>query len=130
MTPKFQDGGTVRKNRFYLRRDADDILYKEILNDEFCYVLSSRQIGKSSLMVRVAQKLKMDGIKVAMIDLTGIGTGNISAKAFYNSIFYNISKDLKLDFQPSILDFENYTLDKNFEIYIRDVRWVIFFKWS
>ena len=41
---------------------------------EFCYVLTARQMGKSSLMIRTALRLKEQGVRTAIIDLTKIGS--------------------------------------------------------
>ncbi|MBI4664506.1 MAG: hypothetical protein HY735_37410 [Verrucomicrobia bacterium] len=44
-----------------------------LLNGEFCYVLTSRQMGKSSLMVRASNKLRIRGANVVALDLTAVG---------------------------------------------------------
>ena len=46
-------GGTLRHDApSYVERRADRDLSEGLLQGEFCYVLTSRQMGKSSLMVR------------------------------------------------------------------------------
>ena len=37
------------------------------------YVLTSRQMGKSSLMVRTAMRLRQDEVNVVVLDLTALG---------------------------------------------------------
>ena len=46
-------GGTLQRDaRSYVRRQADAALYAALQQGQFAYVLTSRQMGKSSLMVR------------------------------------------------------------------------------
>jgi hypothetical protein len=40
--------------RSYIVREADDELYRLLMSGEFCYILTTRQMGKSSLMARTA----------------------------------------------------------------------------
>jgi hypothetical protein len=57
-TPFYITGGTMPPNApSYVERQADHDLYAALTGGEFCYVLTARQIGKSSLMVRTAGRL-------------------------------------------------------------------------
>ncbi len=51
---KYSFGGSLRiEDRTYVkRRQADEDFYEGLKAGEFCYVLNSRQMGKSSLRVR------------------------------------------------------------------------------
>ena len=52
-------GGTVQASGgYYVERSADQELLDLCLKGEFAYVLTSRQMGKSSLMIRTADTLR------------------------------------------------------------------------
>src|SRR5438132_5096692 len=79
-------GGTVPGDALsYVTRRADEQLFEGLRQGEFCYVLTSRQMGKSSLMVRTALRLKQEGVAAVVLDLTGIGQ-NLSAEQWYEGL--------------------------------------------
>ncbi len=52
-------GGTLRRDAAcYVARQADSQVYESLTRGEFCYLLTARQMGKSSLMVRAAARLR------------------------------------------------------------------------
>src|SRR5205823_1176221 len=51
----------------------------------FFYVLTSRQMGKSSLMVRTANRLRQDGVTCAVLDLTAVGQ-NLTIDRWYDGL--------------------------------------------
>src|SRR5215467_4100799 len=53
----------------YVRRQADHDLLNALHKGEFCYILTSRQMGKSSLTVRTALRLREEGAAVAVLEL-------------------------------------------------------------
>jgi hypothetical protein len=79
--PRFYvTGGTLRPDTpSYVARRADTDLHAGLSRGEFCYVLTARQMGKSSLMVRTAQCLRGEGVAVVVLDLTAVGQ-NLSAE--------------------------------------------------
>lgn len=90
-------GGTMRADaQSYVRRDADEQLYTGLVENEFCHVLTARQMGKSSLMLRTAARLRKSGIGVAALDLTGIGT-NLSPEQWYSGLIVQIGDRLNLE---------------------------------
>ena len=91
----FVAGGTLRPQALsYVSRPADQELLERVLASEFCYVLTSRQMGKSSLMIRTAQRLKERECAVALVDLTSIGS--VSADEWYLGLLMRIKQGLRL----------------------------------
>lgn len=83
-TAFYVTGGTLRYDApSYVERQADLDLFAGLLEGDFCYVLTSRQMGKSSLMVRTAARLRQQAVGVAVLDLTAIGQ-NLTAEQWYN----------------------------------------------
>src|SRR5262245_27649935 len=90
-------GGTLESNSpSYVEREADRHLYNGLLNGEFCYVLTARQMGKSSLMVRTANRLQAAGIHVVALDLTALGAQNITPAQWYYGLLDTLGLALGL----------------------------------
>ena len=80
----YQLGGTLDMNSpTYVVRSADRHLYQAMRIGEFCYTFNARQMGKSSLMVRILKKLREDGYRCIAIDLTRIGSENATPDQWY-----------------------------------------------
>ncbi len=96
-TGYFVTGGTLRHDAScYVERPADRQLMSGLLSGEFCYVLTSRQMGKSSLMVRTAGRLRNLGTDVVVLDLTAIGL-NLSAEQWYDGLVVRMANQLRLE---------------------------------
>ena len=79
----------------YVVRDADTQLYQALCDREFCYVLNSRQMGKSSLRVRVMEQLQADGIACGVVDLSAMGTESTES-AWYKGLAYRIMRNFRV----------------------------------
>jgi formylglycine-generating enzyme required for sulfatase activity len=89
-------GGTVQAGGgIYIKRKADDDLLDLCRQSEFAFILSSRQVGKSSLIVRTAQQLETENIRSVLVDLSGIGV-KVSPDEWYMGILNEISSSLGL----------------------------------
>ena len=103
MSNDYQVGGSLNLNSsFYVTRAADEQLYKALLRGEFCYVFNCRQMGKSSLRVRVQERLRQQGYACVSLDMTNIGSPKISPSQWYQSIAselwrgFNLMEKVKL----------------------------------
>lgn len=96
-------GGTMWPGaQSYVCRRSDEELFTGLMENDFCHVLTARQMGKSSLMVRTAARLRQSGIRVAALDLTGIGT-NLTPEQWYSGLIVQLGDRLKLE--DELLDF-------------------------
>lgn len=85
-------GGTLGHDvPCYVPRQADHNLFDGLKQGEFCYVLTSRQMGKSSLMVRTATRLRAEGVSVAVLDLTAIGV-NVTPEQWYDGLLARVAR--------------------------------------
>ncbi len=85
-------GGTLPlESGSYVTRQADTDLLEGLQRGEFCYVLNTRQMGKSSLMVRTAHHLRSAGCRVIILDLTAIGQ-NLTIEQWYSGLVGRIAQ--------------------------------------
>src|SRR4051812_45149531 len=93
----FVTGGTLRQDAgCYVERQADKDLLRHLSRGEFCYVLTSRQMGKSSLMVRTTTRMRESGADMVTLDLTALGQ-NLTPEQWYDGILLCIGRQLKTE---------------------------------
>lgn len=95
---EYQVGGSLSVNDpTYIERQADVDLHKALLDGELCYVLTSRQMGKSSLRLRTRHRIETSAhCRCAAIDMTRIGSENITPDQWYQGIAFDLLRSLRL----------------------------------
>jgi len=93
----YVSGGTMPEDAAsYVERAADRHLLNSLQEGKFCYVLNSRQMGKSSMCVRTKMQLEQDGVRTAFVDLTKIGGRNVTAEQWYAGLIVEVGRALGL----------------------------------
>jgi adenylate cyclase len=88
---EYQFGGSLDSNApSYVWRRADVEFYEALNAGQFCYVLNSRQMGKSSLRVQTMQRLQQQGTVCIFIDLTGMGKQDVTPEKWYAGIVQSL----------------------------------------
>jgi len=116
-------GGTVQAGGgIYITRKADRELVDCCRRKVFAYVLTTRQVGKSSLLVNTASVMKKEGARAAVLDLTKIGV-HATEEQWYVGLSALMAEGLGLDIDvikwwhdPPLLSFA-----QRLTLFIRDV---------
>ncbi|WP_311775432.1 AAA-like domain-containing protein, partial [Nostoc sp. UCD120] len=98
MVDQYIFSGSLPENAStYVIREADAQLYEGLKEGKFCYVLNSRQSGKSSLRVRTMQRLRDDGVQCAAVDLSAGGIQNVPPEQWYADLIDTLIDSFELD---------------------------------
>lgn len=93
-------GGTVQAGGgLYIERAADAELLALCRAGQFAYVLTARQMGKSSPVAHTAERLADEGVRPVVIDLNIIGT-QLSAEQWYLGLLNEVAEQLMLAADP------------------------------
>jgi AAA-like domain len=95
---RLQAGGTLNPRRHvYIERPEDADALRLLIAGEYVNILSSRQMGKSSLMVRIVRELRARGVRVALVDLAAEIGSPPDPDTFYLSLLRCIARELDLE---------------------------------
>ncbi|MBD2491724.1 AAA-like domain-containing protein [Aulosira sp. FACHB-615] len=98
MVDQYIFSGSLPENAStYVTREADAQLYEGLKAGKFCYVLNSRQSGKSSLRVRTMQRLREEGVQCAAVDLSAGGIQNVPPEQWYADLIDTLIDTFGLD---------------------------------
>lgn len=98
----FQVGGTVNpRTGVYIIRPSDDELFQLLERGEYANVLCSRQMGKSSLLMRTKTRLEKRGYAVAAIDVAGYLGSPSDSNDWYQGLLDEIVGQLRLNVNVS-----------------------------
>ncbi|MBU7587073.1 MAG: AAA-like domain-containing protein, partial [Nostoc sp. TH1S01] len=94
---QYQVGGSLPSDDpSYVIRKADEQLYTSLKAGNFCYVLNSRQMGKSSLLHRTSYHLAQEGYSCIYLDVTRLGSEDTTAEQWYKGIILSLFYHLNL----------------------------------
>ncbi|HEX2139212.1 MAG TPA: AAA-like domain-containing protein [Woeseiaceae bacterium] len=94
----------------YVRRAADEALFRAITAGQFAHIIAPNRSGKSSLIAATSARLQNNGYRVAVLDLAQIGErdGGSDAGRWYYSIAYRLLRQLRLK-----IDLQDWWQDKS-----------------
>jgi hypothetical protein len=95
---RLQVGGTLNpRQHLYVERPEDERFFRLLLEGQYVNVLTSRQMGKSSLMMRTVHRLDQEGVRWVTIDLASELGSPPDLNAYYLGLLGKIARSLRLE---------------------------------
>ncbi|MBD2579322.1 AAA family ATPase [Oscillatoria sp. FACHB-1406] len=93
----YQVGGSLPIDApTYVVRSADRYLYKALRLGQLCYILNTRQMGKSSLRVQIMKRLQSEGFVCTAIDVSTISNSQTTLEQWYAGLAYLLASGFNL----------------------------------
>ncbi|MGB3509129.1 MAG: tetratricopeptide repeat protein [Microcoleaceae cyanobacterium] len=124
---KLSGGGLSANDPTYVVRKQDAELFEKLQSGEYCYVFNARQMGKSSLRVKVMKKLRSQGCKCAAIDMSRLGDFSIQKQSWYDGFSEELFRGFGLAYSINYQDWiENYQSLTNIHRLARFIEEILF----
>ncbi|MEM1168941.1 MAG: CHASE2 domain-containing protein [Cyanobacteria bacterium P01_H01_bin.35] len=127
---KLSGGGLSANDPTYVLRKQDKELLEKLQAREYCYVFNARQMGKSSLRVRVMKKLRSKGAKCAAIDMTRLGDFSIEKESWYEGflreLFRGFGLTYTINYQEWIAGSQSLTNIQRLALFIEEILFLNF----
>ena len=109
----------------YVERKQDTELLEKLLEGEYCYVFNSRQMGKSSLRVRIIDKLTSQGCQCISIDMSMLSDFSIPKESWYDGFLTEIFDKCDLEnsnnFQEWIASHLNLSNLQRWKLFLEEI---------
>ncbi|MGL6282283.1 MAG: WD40 repeat domain-containing protein, partial [Microcoleaceae cyanobacterium] len=89
----YQVGGVLPPDHpTYVVRPADRRILEKLIAGEYCYLMSSPQTGKSSLVLRTIQALQTQNIACITLNMNKVANNQITLDEWYDEVLQNLGK--------------------------------------
>ncbi len=96
-TGVFHSRGSIPLDKpTYVPRAVDQELVQSLREGRFCYLFSARDMGKTSLRVRLSEQLQAEGWVCTFADMSAIGTNILSPDQWYYTYLFQLCRGLGL----------------------------------